>query len=258
MSDNIFKICLTGGGTGGSVSPLLAIVDDLRARKQPDIKYDFYWLGTNSGPEKEMVAKEKIPFKAIAGGKLRRYFSWQNFLDPLKIIFGFGQSLLFLANWRPHLVISAGSYISVPVVWAGWILRIPVLIHQQDYEPGLANKLMAPFAKKITRQHPKTDFYFMSYYNPIFRYGVTRFIQTAKAAGIKGFIVPDLPLEEAGDFLRLCQQKKLNFIFVLAPNTTQERLKKILKNATGFVYCVARLGVTGKKTDINADLKSFI
>jgi tryptophan synthase alpha chain len=114
------------------------------------------------------------------------------------------------------------------------------------------------FAKKVARKHSQAAFYFMSYYNPIFRYGSTRFIKAAKAAGIRGFIVPDLPLEEAGDFLQACRKEKLNFIFVLAPNTAPERLKNISKNATGFLYCVARLGVTGKKTKISTDLKKFI
>jgi UDP-N-acetylglucosamine--N-acetylmuramyl-(pentapeptide) pyrophosphoryl-undecaprenol N-acetylglucosamine transferase len=171
---NIKKILLTGGGTGGSVSPLLAIYDELtsssnlplapslvRSGKQKNIPlltkegqgevlYKFIFVGTKNGPEKSMVQKENIEFLTIPYGKLRRYFSWKNFVDPIFIIAGFLKSLLIIIKFQPDVVISAGSFSSVPVVWAAWLLRIPVLIHQQDVRPGLANKLMAPFAKVIT------------------------------------------------------------------------------------------------------------
>jgi UDP-N-acetylglucosamine--N-acetylmuramyl-(pentapeptide) pyrophosphoryl-undecaprenol N-acetylglucosamine transferase len=149
MLNNIKKILLTGGGTGGSVMPLLAIVDELTSGSD-GTRYDFLWLGTKSGPEKEMIEKEDIRFIAIANGKLRRYFSWRNFIDPFLIKIGFWQAFFIMLKWRPDLVISAGSFVGVPVVWAAWVLRVPVLIHQQDVRPGLANKLMAPFARVIT------------------------------------------------------------------------------------------------------------
>lgn len=142
-----YKILLTGGGTGGSVAPLLAIYDEL---KKDQNKFEFLWLGTKFGPEREMVEKAGIKFKAISGGKWRRYFSFKNLVDIIKIKLGFFEAIFIMLKWRPDLVMSAGSFISVPVVWAAWILRVPVLIHQQDVQPGLANKLMAPFAKAIT------------------------------------------------------------------------------------------------------------
>ncbi|MFA5359400.1 MAG: undecaprenyldiphospho-muramoylpentapeptide beta-N-acetylglucosaminyltransferase [Patescibacteria group bacterium] len=141
-----YKILLTGGGTGGSVTPLLAIYDELKDENV----FDFLWLGTKFGPEREMVEKAGIEFKAISGGKWRRYFSFKNLVDIIKIKLGFLEAIFIMLKWRPDLVISAGSFISVPIVWAAWILRVPVLIHQQDIIAGLANKLMAPFAKIIT------------------------------------------------------------------------------------------------------------
>jgi len=141
------RIILTGGGTAGSVAPLLALYTDLR-RKRPAL--DFVWLGTYDGPEKDMVENQNIPFTAIAGGKLRRYFSWRNLTDVFWVLAGFCQSLKFIRQHRPDLVLSAGSFISVPVVWAARLLRVPVLVHQQDARPGLANRLMAPFASAIT------------------------------------------------------------------------------------------------------------
>lgn len=141
-----YKILLTGGGTGGSVTPLLAIYDELKNESE----FEFLWLGTKFGPGKVMVEKAGIKFKAISGGKLRRYFSFKNFLDIIKIKIGFFQALFIMIKSRPDLIMSAGSFISVPIAWAAWVLRVPVLIHQQDIVAGLANKLMAPFAKIIT------------------------------------------------------------------------------------------------------------
>ncbi len=150
MANNIKKILLTGGGTGGSVMPLLAIVDEIRNLEHEISEINFLWLGTGKGPERQMVEKENIKFKNIANGKLRRYFSLWNFIDLFLIITGFWQAFFIMLKWRPDLVISAGSFVSVPAVWAAWILRIPVLIHQQDVRSGLANRLMLPFAKIIT------------------------------------------------------------------------------------------------------------
>jgi len=168
--NSVKKILLTGGGTGGSVTPLLAVAEELRfpsdkgglkrgfalSHETPSSSplsgggYEFLWLGTKFGPERAMVEEAGIKFRAIAGGKWRRYFSLKNLADVFKIKIGFWQAFFIMLKWRPDLVVGAGSFISVPVVWAAWILRVPVLIHQQDVQPGLANKLMAPFAKVIT------------------------------------------------------------------------------------------------------------
>lgn len=147
MNNKNAKILLSGGGTGGSVSPLLAIAETLRLS---DKKFDFLWIGTKFGPEEEMVRKEGIEFKAIHSGKLRRYFDWKNFRDIFLIKLGFFESLFILSKWRPDIILTAGSFVSVPVAVAGWILRIPVVIHQQDAIPGLANRIMSKFAKAIT------------------------------------------------------------------------------------------------------------
>lgn len=140
------KALLAGGGTGGSVTPLLAIKEELE--KEGD--FQFLWVGTRTGVEKDIIKGEGMNFRGIICGKLRRYFDLKNLVDPFKIVIGFFQSLHLLLRWRPDIILSAGSFVSVPVAWAGWLLRVPVLIHQQDKRPGLANKLMAPIAAKIT------------------------------------------------------------------------------------------------------------
>ncbi len=139
------KIILTGGGTGGSVTPLLALVPDFQAEG-----WEVEWIGTHTGIEKNIVSQAQLPYYSISSGKLRRYFSWQNLVDIFHIKIGFFQSLKLLLTLKPDAVMSAGGYVSVPVVWAAWCLRIPVAIHQQDIRPGLANKLMSPCASLIT------------------------------------------------------------------------------------------------------------
>ncbi len=140
------KIILTGGGTAGSVSPLLAIVENLKNSEN----FYFLFLGTKNGIEKNMAGEIGLRYKAILAGKFRRYFDWQNFLDIFRIFLAFWQALFILVQEKPNLIMSAGSFAAVPVVWAAWVLRIPVIVHQMDVRPGLANKAMAPFAKIIT------------------------------------------------------------------------------------------------------------
>ena len=131
----------------GPVAPLLSIVEVCREK---DLKTEFLWVGTKNGPEKAMVEAYVVPFKAIISGKLRRYFSLYNILDIFKIKIAFWQSLFLLMKEKPDLLISAGGFVSVPLHWAGALLGIPTWIHQQDVEVGLANKMMAKVAKKIT------------------------------------------------------------------------------------------------------------
>lgn len=145
MKDKKKKIFLTGGGTGGSVTPLLALAEELGSGE-----YDFLWLGTKSGPEREMVGRAGIEFKSIQAGKWRRYWSLKNFIDPFLVLVGLIRSLFIILSWRPDLIISAGSFVSVPVAFAGRLCRVPIIIHQQDARPGLANKLAAPLAKVVT------------------------------------------------------------------------------------------------------------
>lgn len=142
------KILLSGGGSGGPVTPLLALVEKLKEDNAWEL--DCLWLGTENGPERGMVERENITFQTISHGKLRRYFSWQNFVDPFLIIMGFFQAISIMIRFRPDIVLSAGAFVSVPIAWAAFLLRIPIVIHQQDLRPGLANRLMAPFATRIS------------------------------------------------------------------------------------------------------------
>ncbi len=141
------KILLAGGGTMGPVTPLIAVWEKIKEH-QPEAECLF--VGTKTGPEKAAVESYKIPFQAICSGKLRRYWSIQNFVDPFRIKIGFFQSLRILFKFKPQVVILAGGYVGVPVAYAAWLLKIPILVHQQDIKTGLANRLVAGLAKKIT------------------------------------------------------------------------------------------------------------
>ncbi|MFZ4631884.1 MAG: UDP-N-acetylglucosamine--N-acetylmuramyl-(pentapeptide) pyrophosphoryl-undecaprenol N-acetylglucosamine transferase [Patescibacteria group bacterium] len=153
---NSKKIMFSGGGTGGSVTPLLAVAEELL---KDDRDLNLVFVGAKIGPEKELVKNFKtkeIKFIELISGKWRRYFSIYNFLDIFKIIIAFFTSLKILGEEKPALVISAGSFVSVPLVWAAAFYKIPILIHQQDIRPGLANKLMAPFARVVTISFEKS------------------------------------------------------------------------------------------------------
>lgn len=147
------KILLVGGGTLGSVSPLLAISEKYKA--------EYLFVGSEDGPEKDFVLSQGINnFRAIKSGKLRRYFDWQNFTDLFRIKIAFFQSLKIIWQFKPDIILTAGSFVAVPMVWAAFLMRKPVIVHQQDILVGLANKLMAPLAKKITVVFPEQVAYF--------------------------------------------------------------------------------------------------
>ncbi|MFC1663184.1 glycosyltransferase [Patescibacteria group bacterium] len=144
--DKKILILLSGGGTMGSVSPLMAIFEQY---KKNDEGYDFMFVGTSSGPEGQVIKKLNIPFYNLQEAKWRRYFSWSNILSPIIFLIAFVKSIRLLYKKKPKVIVSAGSYVSVPLAWAGKIIGIPIIIYQMDVVKGLANKLMTPLAKKI-------------------------------------------------------------------------------------------------------------
>jgi len=113
------------------------------------------------------------------------------------------------------------------------------------------------FAETVTKRHP-IPFLFMGYYNTLFVRGVERFVGQMKQAGIRGAIVPDLPPEEGNRYLVAMESQQLDPIFIFSPNTPASRMREIASHARGFVYCVARKGVTGKTTEFSADLAEYL
>ncbi len=146
-------VALTGGGTAGHVIPHLALLPEFRKKG-----WDVTYIGSNS-IEKELAINAGLDFYEISAGKLRRYISFRNFFDLFKVLLGFFQSLMFLLKKRPDILFSKGGFVSVPVALAAWILKIPVISHESDITPGLANKVIALFATKILCSFPETTRY---------------------------------------------------------------------------------------------------
>ncbi len=138
------RIVLTGGGTAGHVTPNLALAPPLK-----EAGFEISYIGSENGMEKELVEAAGLPYYGIASGKLRRYFDLKNFTDPFRTVKGLGQAVGILKKLRPNVVFSKGGYVTVPVVHAAALLRIPVICHESDMTPGLANKLSLPAATKI-------------------------------------------------------------------------------------------------------------
>lgn len=137
------KICFTGGGTAGHISPNLALIPYFLENG-----YEVHYIGSKTGLEKDMV-KEPIIYHEISTGKLRRYFDIKNFTDPFRIIGGYFQSLNLLRKLRPKVIFSKGGFVSVPVCIAAKHLKIPVILHESDYSTGLANKICTPYCDVI-------------------------------------------------------------------------------------------------------------
>lgn len=137
-------IILTGGGSAGHVTPNLALVPRLKAEG-----FVVHYIGTADGIERGLVEKtEGITYHAISAGKLRRYFSLKNFTDPFRVIKGMFQARRIIREVKPDVVFSKGGFVSVPVVMAAKG-KAPVVAHESDYTPGLANKITAKFATKV-------------------------------------------------------------------------------------------------------------
>ncbi len=145
------RIILTGGGTAGHVTPNIALIPRLR-----ELGYDIQYVGSYTGIEKELIEPFGIPYHGISSGKLRRYFSLQNFTDPFRVLKGFREARKLIKELKPDVIFSKGGFVSVPVVLAGKKGKVPVIIHESDMTPGLANKIAIPSASKVCCNFPET------------------------------------------------------------------------------------------------------
>jgi UDP-N-acetylglucosamine--N-acetylmuramyl-(pentapeptide) pyrophosphoryl-undecaprenol N-acetylglucosamine transferase len=146
-------IVVTGGGTGGHVYPVLAVLEEL-----PSIRV--VWIGSGSQLERRILEGRQLRYYGIPAGKLRRYFSLRNIIDVFKIVLGFLASAAILLREKPKLVFSKGGYVSVPPVAAARLLGIPSLTHESDLRPGLATRINARFADGVLVSFPTSDRYF--------------------------------------------------------------------------------------------------
>lgn len=145
------RIVLTGGGTAGHVTPNIALLPSLK-----DAGYEVFYIGSYNGIEKKLIEDMDIPYYGISSGKFRRYKSLKNLSDPFRVLNGYRQALGLMKKIKPDIVFSKGGFVSVPVVLAAGTKHIPVIIHESDMTPGLANKIAMKSADKICCNFPET------------------------------------------------------------------------------------------------------
>lgn len=145
------RIVFTGGGTAGHVTPNLALMPHFLREG-----WDVHYIGTADGIERRLVEPiDGVTYHCIHSGKLRRYFSLKNLSDPLRVLQGAGEANGLMRRLRPSILFSKGGFVSVPVVYGAWLHNVPVLLHESDITPGLANRITIPFAKKICTTFPE-------------------------------------------------------------------------------------------------------
>jgi UDP-N-acetylglucosamine--N-acetylmuramyl-(pentapeptide) pyrophosphoryl-undecaprenol N-acetylglucosamine transferase len=155
------KIILSGGGTGGHFYPLIAIAQEIRdiARREKLVDVELFYVSTNPYDEKVLFEND-IEFRKISAGKLRTYSSIKNFFDLFKTGIG-----IIMAIWKvfwifPDVIVGKGGYASFPVLVAGKIFKIPIVIHDSDTVPGRVNIWASKFAQKVAISYAETEQYF--------------------------------------------------------------------------------------------------
>ncbi|TAL19864.1 hypothetical protein EPN90_02290 [Patescibacteria group bacterium] len=147
------KILLAGGGTLGSVTPLLALFDYLESRERG--RPQFIFVGTPSGPERQAVETANIPFFVLRAAKLDRFFSWRLFLSPLIYFWSHLAAAAVIFRLKPDVLVSAGSYVAAPLARMARFARVPSVLLQMDLRRGLANRMMARTAAAIAVSLPE-------------------------------------------------------------------------------------------------------
>lgn len=145
------KIVLTGGGSAGHVTPNIALLPRLR-----ELGYEISYIGSHDGIERTLIEGLGIPYYPISVGKFRRYFDLKNLSDPFRVIKGVGDARRHLQSIQPDIIFSKGGFVSVPVIRAAHRLHIPVITHESDMTPGLANRICLPAVDVICCNFPET------------------------------------------------------------------------------------------------------
>lgn len=155
-----YKFAFTGGGSGGHTMPVLAMIQTIKDHSD-NFEYSLLYIGSHNGVEKELIKSNNIEYRSISTGKFRRYLSISNFFDIFRIFIGIKQSRKILKDFKPDVLISTGGFVSVPPVIAAKKLKIPIIIHEQTIDAGLANKIAARFADKIALTFNDSKKYFL-------------------------------------------------------------------------------------------------
>jgi UDP-N-acetylglucosamine--N-acetylmuramyl-(pentapeptide) pyrophosphoryl-undecaprenol N-acetylglucosamine transferase len=146
------RIVLTGGGTAGHIAPNIALIPHLK-----EAGYEIHYIGAKDSLEQQLMQKEEgVCFHSIPVGKLRRYFDWKNFTDPFRVMSGTAQAANLIKKLKPRIVFAKGGFASVPVVYGAKLASVPVVLHESDFTPGLANKICMPMCVKICTAFAET------------------------------------------------------------------------------------------------------
>ncbi|HET7580172.1 MAG TPA: undecaprenyldiphospho-muramoylpentapeptide beta-N-acetylglucosaminyltransferase [Bacillales bacterium] len=146
------RIIFTGGGTAGHVTVNLALIPKFKKDG-----WDVAYIGSENGIEKQLITDlNEIDYYSISTGKLRRYFDWNNIKDPFRVLKGVFQAYRIIKKRKPDVIFSKGGFVSVPVILGARLNRVPTIIHESDFTPGLANKISIPFATKVCTTFPET------------------------------------------------------------------------------------------------------
>jgi UDP-N-acetylglucosamine--N-acetylmuramyl-(pentapeptide) pyrophosphoryl-undecaprenol N-acetylglucosamine transferase len=137
-------ILFTGGGSAGHVTPNLALINEFQKAG-----WKVLYAGSKHGIERAIIERAQIPYFSVSTGKLRRYFSWQTLFEPFAILMGIFQAISLCRRVKPNVLFSKGGFVAFPIVVGAWLNRIPVIVHESDLTPGLANRMSFPFADKI-------------------------------------------------------------------------------------------------------------
>ena len=130
--------------------------------------------------------------------------------------------------------------------------------NEQALRQGATTLTALHTVQAVRARNASVPLVFMSYYNPLLAYGETDFCRAAKEAGADGIIVPDLPPEESQPMRQACAGAGIEYIFMLGPTSTPERVQLVGRLASGFIYCVALVGVTGARSDLSGGLSGFL
>lgn len=144
------KIIFTGGGTWGHITPIISLYNYLEEK----LHYDYMWLGERDSLEERAAEDIDIEFHDISAGKIRRYFDFKNFYEPLKNLTGILESLYYIFKYKWDIIFSKGWFVSVPATIAGFLLRKKIYIHESDSVMGLANKITSRLATKVFYSFP--------------------------------------------------------------------------------------------------------
>lgn len=187
-----FRVLTTGGGTAGHVYPIGAVVAELQTiAASKNIPLEVRYLGAH-GPFKEFLEQNNIKVQRVAGSKIRRYFSWQNFVDVPKFIYSLCQALWKVFWYMPDVLFSKGGPGSLAVVLVARFYRIPVVVHESDAIPSITTRITSKFAKTIAISFEAAGKYFEGREvvftgNPVRKYLLSDPTTTQKAKGYFGF-----------------------------------------------------------------------